>query len=177
MPPAAAAITRQRQHQHPIAMNDEEVKKAHRWFAVECNNGAWGLTSKDKRTGDEDREMLLSACAAAFHWSKVGAPINQARAEILLAHVCSLLGKGEEALSYAQRCLDYFETNPGEDWDLAFAHSEMALASAAAGDQERHAKHYALAESQGKAIKDDEDRRVFQQEFARIPKPLSRVGR
>ena len=144
------------------------IDKWQRWFAIECNNRTWDLASKPERTPDEDREMLLGAYAAAFHWSIIGKPINDARADLALAHVHALLGH-DMALDYAQRCLAFFENNDGEDWDLAFAHAEMAHAAAVIGDYELHARHYAMAKERGLAIKDEEDRNIFMEEFVRIP--------
>jgi len=147
----------------------EMIDKWHRWFAVECNNRAWGLTSKTDRTPDEDRDMLYMAYSSAYHWSKVGAPVNDARADVTLAHVHALLGHGRPALQHAQRCLTFFENNASEDWDIAFAHAEVAHAAAVLGDVALHAKHYAAASARGAAIAEDEDRRVFLEEFSRIP--------
>jgi hypothetical protein len=150
----------------------KKIDKWQRWFAIECNNRAWHLASQPKRTEDEDREMLLGAYAAAFHWSKIGKPINDARADLTLAHVHSLLGQ-DMGLHYAQRCLAFFENKKGEDWDLAFAHAEIAYAAAVIGDADLHAKHYAIAKELGEAIKNDEDRGTFLGEFARIPSQVS----
>lgn len=147
----------------------ELMDQWHRRFAVECNNRAWDLISKPDRTPADNRDMLYLAYASAFHWSKVGTPLHDARAEVTLAHVHALLGHGEMSLHYAQRCLAFFESNAGEDWDIAFAHAEVAHAAAAMGDAELHAKHYAAAKARGAAIKEDEDRRVFEEELARIP--------
>jgi hypothetical protein len=47
-------------------MPPDEIKKAHRWFAVEGNNRAWDLAAKASRTPAEDSEMLLAAYAAAY---------------------------------------------------------------------------------------------------------------
>ena len=149
----------------------EEIKKWHRWFAVECNNDGWNLAEKTERTPDEDREMLSLAYAAALHWSKVGAPINTARADLLLAHAHASLGHSDLAVLYAKRALDFCESNSSEDWDVAFAHSEMAFAQSAAGNAQAHAKHYAVAQDKGAALKDLEDRKVFFESFERIPKP------
>ena len=151
------------------------IDKWQRWFAIDCNNRTWNLTSKPERTPDEDREMLLGAYAAAFHWSKIGKPINDARADLTLAHVHALLGH-DISLYYAQRSLAFFENNAGEDWDLAFAHAEMAQAAAVIGDKESHARHYALARERGLAIQDEEDRNVFMEEFARIPSEVKGKG-
>lgn len=148
--------------------DQKKIDKWQRWFAIECNNLAWELAAKFDRTPEEDRRMLLGAYAAAFHWSNVGQPVNDARADLALAHVHSLLGQ-QVALHYAQRCLAFFENNAGEDWDLAFAHAEMAYAAAVIGDKDLHAKHYAMAKEIGAAIQNDEDRNVFMEEFLRIP--------
>src|SRR5438309_2273817 len=150
--------------------DEKEIEKWHRWFAIECNNRGWSLSAKADRSDTENHEMLLAAWAAAFHWSKIGQPINAARAELLLAHVHALLGDGERALRCARRCLQYCEMNPCEDWDLAFAHGGMAHAAVALGDSALHAEHYATAEKLGHAIKDEQDRAIFFEEFARLPK-------
>jgi hypothetical protein len=151
----------------------EAIDKWHRWFAVECNNQGWDLMAKPERTPDEDRQMLYLAYSSAFHWGKVGVPLNNARAEMALAHVHAMLGHGELALSYAESCLGFLEANGGEDWDVAFAHAEMAHAAAAAGDADLHAKHYAKAQELGEAIKEEGDRNVFLEEFAKIPTKVS----
>ena len=152
-------------------MSPEEIRKAHRRFAVECNNRAWDLIGQLTRSPAENREMLLAANAAAFHWSKVGTPLNDMRAEVLLAHAQALLGQGAEALRYAQQVLTFCENNPCEDWDLAFAYLEMALASWTLNDRAGHGKYYNLARAQGSSVKDAEDRAVFQTELARVPQP------
>jgi hypothetical protein len=147
----------------------ETVDRWHRWFAVECNNAAWDLAAKSNRPTEENREMLSAAYAAAFHWAKIGQPINAARADLLLAHVHALLGDARAARRLAERCLAFCQTEKCEDWDLAFAHAEMAHAAAVEGNAQLHATHFAAAKEKGTAIKDDEERRMFFETFARIP--------
>lgn len=142
----------------------------HRHFAVECNNTAWDLAAQP-RTPQGDSAMLHAAHAAAFHWAKIGQPINTARAELLLAHVHALLGNGAMALGYARSCLKFFESNPCEAWDLAFAHLELSHAASAAGENELHRLHHARARQLGEALEDAEERGIFAEEFARIPAP------
>jgi len=148
----------------------EIIEQWNRWFAVECNNRAWDLIEKANRAPAEDREMLHAACASAFHWSKVGKPIHSARGEVTLSFAHALLGHPGMALHYAKSCLAFFESNPCEDWDLAFAHAAMAQAAAVAGDEELHARHYALAKERGQSISGPEDRRVFMESFSRVPR-------
>lgn len=147
----------------------EMIDEWHRWFAVECNNGAWDLIAQAERSPEQEIEMLNRAYAAAYHWSKVGTLLNVARADITLAHAQALLGSGDLALESARRALEFFENNACEDWDLAFAHMEIALAAAVEGDAELHAQHYETARTLGDAIHYEEDRKVFLEEFDRIP--------
>lgn len=149
----------------------EMIEEWHRWFAMSCNNRAWDLIDRSVRTEKDNREMLLNAYAAVYHWSKAGTLVHIARADMLLARVYSLLKKPEEAMMYARGCLAFFEKGQGEDWDLAFAHAEMALAAWSAGDKPLYIRHYYAAFELGKLIKDEEDRLIFQEEFKRIPKP------
>ena len=153
--------------------DEEEIQKWHRWFAVECNNLGWNLVAQPERSIAEDRGMLLAANTAAFHWSKIGQPINNARADLLLAHAHAMIGDGERARHFALRCLSYCEENPCEDWDCAFAHAGLALSAAVSGDTSLHAEHYAAARKLGAAIQDDEDRKIFHKEFARVPPSCS----
>ncbi len=155
----------------PQGPSPEMIAQFHQWFAVECNNRAWDLAVKTPRTPDESREMLDAAYAASFHWAKIGKPVNIARADMALAHVWAVLGNAEQATKYATQCLEFFQTNPGEEWDLAFAHAEMAYAAFVRGDKEAHRKHHAEADRLGQAMKSLEDRSVFMEEFSRIPKP------
>jgi len=140
-----------------------------RYFAVECNNQAWALADQARRTPSEDAEMLAAAYAAAYHWTKIGTPVNGGRADVTLAHVHAILGNGGEALHHAQSALDFFQTGEGEDWDLAFAHAVMARSAAVMGDRDLHGVHYAAAQSTGGAIVDEADRAIFLAALGKVP--------
>lgn len=150
----------------------------HRHFAVKCNNTAWDLASQDNLTDDAADDLLNAAFAAAYHWSQVGEPVNAARADVTLAHAHAVLahryggeGFAPRALFYARRSLNYFNTNPGEDWDMAFAHAEVAYAAAASGDAYLHKYHYQQADRMGKAILEKGDRTAFLNVLKKIPRP------
>jgi hypothetical protein len=149
--------------------SDSEEVQWHRRFAVECNNLAWDIASQPERSASEEENMVYAAYAAAFHWKHAGQAVQHARADATLAHALSLAGKGEEALHYARRCLAFFEENPAEDWDLAFAHLEVALAAAVLKDSALHTRHFARAKELGTAIVEEDDRSVFLEELRRIP--------
>jgi hypothetical protein len=63
------------------------------------------------------------------------------------------------------------------DWEIAFAHAVLAHAAAAVNDRDLHARQYALAKDLGSALRDAEEREIFEATFARIPAPtLARTG-
>jgi hypothetical protein len=147
----------------------EETARWRRRFAVEGNNRAWDLASQLERSPEEVEEMIYAAYTAAYHWKHVGQPVNHGRADVTLAHALSLAGQGAEALKYARRSLAFFESTPGEDWDIAFAHLEMVLAAVVLKDSALHAFHYSQATKLGQAIQGEQDRQIFLTELARIP--------
>ena len=151
--------------------SQEEIDRWHRWFAMDCNNRSWDLADVPQRSEAQAREMKNAAFAAAYHWSLVGSEINNARADVTIAHVLSRLGEGSQALYYAQRSLNFFTTHPAEDWDLAFAWLEVAYAAYADQQMDLFQDAYAKSNDLGQSIANDEDRQVFLTELAKIPAP------
>jgi hypothetical protein len=152
------------------AIPRDELPKLHRYFAVECNNRAWRLSESPARTPADDREMLDAAHAAALHWSKVGTELHGARAEMLLAHVHALLGRGESAMAYARSSFHFLTSRESPAWEVAFAHAILAGAAAAAKDAALHRAHYEQARTLGAAL-GDEDRAYFDATFRTVPVP------
>jgi hypothetical protein len=85
------------------------VGRAHRWFAVECNNRAWDLVEKSDRTVEETERMIHAAHAALWHWRKVGTEINHLRARCLLATAYLAANDCDTAVRYADQCVELSE--------------------------------------------------------------------
>ena len=152
-------------------LSEEQQSAAHRFFAVECNNACWGLTTVH-RTSAQDEEMLNLAHAAAYHWGLVGETQHHMRADQLLAHVHALLDLGDTALAYARTCHAWFTgQHDTPDWELAFTHTILAQAAAVAGDDTLYTSAYAEAQAAMEAIADPEDRSIVEEAFALIPAP------
>ena len=149
----------------------EDLARWHRWFAIESNNMAWPLADQRSRTDAEQDEMLNAAHAAAWHWSRVGNALNDARARMLLAHAHATCGNGRMALRYARPSHAYLMSYNCPDWEIAFSHAVMAHAAAAAGDPDLHSSHYAAAQAAGEAIVGAADKEIFETSFAVIPAP------
>jgi hypothetical protein len=143
----------------------------HKQLAMLCNNRAWALSGQD-RTAAEDREMLTTAHTSAYHWALVGTELNRMRATALLAQVHAFLGHGETSFALATDMRNYFlgraET---PDWELAFTHVIYAHSACVAGRPELHAVAYQAAVAAMALIVDEEDRRIVNEAFKRIPVP------
>lgn len=140
----------------------------HRACGKALFNHVWTLLEKPQRTAAEDDEMVHACHAMHLHWSKVGEPVNFARAEWQLSRVYSVLGRAEPALHHATRCLEICREHAIGDFDLAFAHEALARAHAVAGNLAEARRHVERAEEAGKAIADEEDRQLLVTDLATI---------
>ncbi len=149
----------------------EEIKTWHKYFGMETNNRAWSLSEKANLTEDESREMVLTAFAAAWHWSKIGTDVHFANADMLLGHVLALSGQGAPAMDYARKAFDFFDSRKSDPWEIAFSHAVLAHAAYVNNDAKLHTRHYKKARSFGEILEDPEDRDIFMATFNRIPIP------
>lgn len=148
----------------------------HKALGIELFNATWELIDLgDKRSPDDDAEMLRRAYASAYHWSHVARPLERQRSEWLLARVWTLLGDGAPALRHARRAAEIGEAarwDPAADFaefDLPFALEALARASAAAGAIDDARIHRARAEAAGSAITEAEEREYFLADLAGGP--------
>jgi len=154
----------------PHTPEDNDPLKWHRYFAIECNNRAWDL-STSTRSPEDDEEMLNVAHASALHWQIAGNELNHMRACMLLAEVHALRGLGDTALLYAHRMERYFLNRETPDWEVAFTHAILAHAAFAAGDLALHRRAYADAVVAIEQIAEEAERKIVVQTFEHIPAP------
>jgi hypothetical protein len=137
-------------------------------FAVQANNRAWTLSEKPELTTDEISEMLDAAHAASHHWSRIGTPVERARADLLLGQVHARLGQGRLAMRFPTAAFDAITSRDSEPWEVAFAHAILASAAAASGNTRLHAEHYVRAKELGERL-DTNDKEIFLATFNLIP--------
>lgn len=151
-------------------MADEKrytLEDSHLQFAKQANGRVWQLLNKQDRTPQEAEEMLHAAHASLFHWLQAGTGVNHQRGEWMISRVHAVLGNGPEALRHAKRCAELTEEHAGLmlDFDKAFFLEALARAQALLGNSEEAARHIDLAQQAGDAIADDEDRKIFLEDF------------
>jgi hypothetical protein len=142
----------------------------HRRLAAELFNHTWTLIDRDRRTRDEDDEMLYSTFASAYHWLRAegAGPEHRARGEWQISRVFAELGRGDEAVVHARRCLDHCREHGIGDWDLAFAWEALARASRLAGDAVTFHESLARAREAGRDIADADDREHFERALVEL---------
>jgi tetratricopeptide (TPR) repeat protein len=140
-----------------------------RELGVWCFNRTWDLIEKSKRSPEEDEEMLATAYASSYHWQRAGTAVNFARSEWQIARVYGLLGRHEEAVRHARRCLEITEGAGLGDFDLAAAYEGMARSLALMGHAEQAREFAKRAAAAGAQIAAEEDRQIFVADLATLP--------
>jgi hypothetical protein len=137
-----------------------DIQKAHRWFAVEFNNRAWDLVESPGRSPDQTSEMIDAAHATAIHWRAIGTPVNELRAQCLLATAYASARIGTAAVQHAEKCLRLSQQVGDEQtpFDKATAHGCAASAYSAAGDQDRARQHHQKSAELAAGLADAEER-------------------
>ena len=143
----------------------------HRALGVALYNHVWTLLETADRTPAQVDEMIHSAHASRFHWSRAegSEPVNLARGEWQCSRVYAVLGRGEPALWHARRCLAINEDNGSADWDIASAYEAMARATLVAGDAAAAADWKAKATAALDGIADQDDRDIIEGDLATLP--------
>ncbi len=140
----------------------------HRKFAVDCFNNTWALIEKADRTPEDDERMIHMSHASRFHWGEIGTHLNFARGDWQISRVYAILGQGQNALTYANNCLQLCIDNEIGDFDLAFAYEAAARAFAVLGDTKMIEKNLELAKKAGDTITKEDDRTYFFSELETI---------
>jgi DNA-binding transcriptional MerR regulator len=146
----------------------------HRQLGKDLYNHTWTLLEKADRTPADIDEMVLSAHASAFHWSRGGGTLaNAARSQWQVARVYSTLGRGEPAVWHAQRCLALAEAavaaGVADDWDVPAALEGLARAQAVAGDRAAAEATRVRALASLAGIADPEDRQLIEDDLGTTP--------
>jgi len=142
----------------------------HRKLGAELFNRVWDLLAIEKRTPEQDTEMIHTTHASAYHWSQVGEGPRLARAEWQCSWVYSELERPEPALYHAHRCEAICKqyADELEDFDLPAMHEAFARAQLVAGNREEAMHRLKLATDLCAQIADPEDREIIQAQIDSI---------
>jgi len=151
----------------PAEALDTETERR---LGADLFNKTWVLLEKEGRTQDEDDEMVHCAHASAYHWRQVGTAANFARSEWQCSRVYAILGRADEALRHAHRCLELVDASPEEmkDWDGPAALEALARAHVVAGRLDEARAYLERGRALAARIEDDDDRAIIEADLASI---------
>jgi len=159
-------------------MTDVETNvllEAHKKFAVELFNHAWGLFDRQDRTKGDDDEMLNAAHASAFHWWQLKGEIDETRwlqstprSHNQLANVYIALKRAEPALYHGKRCVELCLERGIADFDIAFGYECLARAYDIDGDTAERDKYTLMAKTAAEAIGNEDDKKFFMTELNKL---------
>ena len=138
-------------------------QKMHYYMGVELNIQTWNLLEKENRNKEDDVRMVNFAQASLYHWRKSHKfeSVNEQRGQYTLSRVYAVLGKGKEALSYANEASRLTKEQDLKDFDLAYSYEALARANAASGNKKECVKWLEKAQEAGTLIQGEEDKKYF----------------
>ena len=138
-------------------------------MGIEMNIQTWNLLEKENRNKEDDVRMVNFAQASLYHWRKSHKyePVNEQRGQY--SRVYAVLGKGKEALSYANEASRITKDEDLKDFDIAYSYEALARANAALGNKKECAKWLEKAQEVGTLISKEEDKKYFVSDLDNAP--------
>ena len=148
-----------------------DEQKIHHYMGIEMNIQIGNLLGKEDRNEKDDARMINFAHASLYHWRKSHKykPINEQRGQWMLSHVYAVLGKSEEALSYAEETSRLTIEQDLKDFDLAYSYEALARANAALDNKNECVKYLEKAQETGSLISNEEDKKYFISDLESAP--------
>ncbi len=131
-------------------------------------NRTWDLLTQQRRTREDDQELLRTAFASAYHWYRVGNARNFSIAEWQLARVYAALRRPEPAVVHAERSLRYAKRAHLAPFYVAYGHEGLARAYSISGAARPRDSHLREARRLASKVRDREARRALEADLATI---------
>jgi hypothetical protein len=156
--------------------NKDEMIDVHKKLAVDLYNAAWALVDKPDRTVDEDDEMVNTAHASAYHWSRLKGAIDDLRwrqsvprSHNQLANVYLALKNAERALYHSNRTVETCKQYGIADFDIAAGYQTLALSYHLAGNAKERDENIRLAITAGNEIAAPGEKEFFFADLVKVP--------
>jgi hypothetical protein len=155
-------------------MDYREGKK----LADEAREITLKFQNQDRLSKEEEGQMVTAAQAAVFIWTRVGTPLQVARAHWLAARAFCILMEPKFASLHAQLC-DFFTKQAGDrkDFDDAYAMEILARTALLRGDMEGAKRLLQEAQALGQKIRDPQEKVEFEKKLRALSwSPLEVAG-
>lgn len=148
---------------------DSLDKRLHRKIGADLFNYTWSLIDRERRSKEENDEMLHAAHASRYHWGHAGGPLNRSIGEWQISRVYAVLNRPEPAHFHGQRALEIARRSHLAPFYLAYAYEALARAASLAGRRKDRNQYYRAAQRVGSRVRDPDDRRMLREDLATIP--------
>ncbi|MEH7384925.1 hypothetical protein V7147_05860 [Bacillus sp. JJ1521] len=100
----------------------------HKQLATECFNKVWDLLEKSDRTKNETEEMIHLCHTSFWHWTQVQDHTDQnlSIGYWQLSRVYAVAEHGEQALYYAERCVEISKNGELASFYIAYGYEALA---------------------------------------------------
>lgn len=149
---------------------DFDIAAAHRYFSTECFNRAWDLIDQEERTPAQEDEMLNLSLASLWHWTQRPDCTNK---ELSIGYwqvsrIYAITGRPENAVWYAERCLEATEDADLPPFYLGYAYEALARAAMAGRNKAQAMEYIAHARALAAREENEEDRQLLMDDLGTI---------
>ena len=140
-----------------------------RAIAVASYNRCWDLLDIERRSADDDAELLTCAFTSRYHWFVVGDEQAKIVAEWMVSRAAAAVDEPDLAITFGRRSLALLGRADQPAWLRASVYEGLARAYASAGDEQRRGECLNRAKAELEAEIDPDDRDLIAAQIATVP--------
>jgi tetratricopeptide (TPR) repeat protein len=142
----------------------------HKQIASQCFNRVWDLLDLQERTREEEEQMIHLAHTSFWHWTQVEnhTPTNLSIGYWQISRVYAVVGNGEQALYYANRCEEVSLNGNTPPFFIGYAYEAQARAYKVLGLNEETLASYDKALTYTELVVDEESKKMLVKDLEEI---------
>lgn len=136
---------------------------AHKYYSVHCFNKAWDLIDKEKRTPEEDEQMVRLTHTSHYHWTQRPeySSTNASIGYWQTSRIYAILEQPENAIHYGSLCLQASQQEGVPPFYLGYAYEALARAAAVAGNHQDMAIYLEKARAAANEVQEEDERKML----------------
>lgn len=140
-----------------------DLQTAHHFFAANCFNQAWDLIDKNRRTPEEDDQMIRLALASHYHWTQRDDYSAQSESIACwqISRVYAILAQADNARRYAEKSLDASRRDGSQPFYTGYSYEALARSEAIAANPAKMAEYLSEARRYAQLIPGEDDRQAL----------------
>lgn len=143
---------------------------SHKQVASECFNKVWDLLDRSNRTEKEAEDMVHLCHTSFWHWTQAQEHTEQnlSIGYWQLSRVYAVVGNGEQALYYANRCIEVSTKAELAPFYIAYAYEAQARAYVVLDRKKLAEESIFLIKKYTELIKVDDSKNLLVAELAEL---------